>query len=108
MVKTPEESDILIYVETKFAMFVAELATDLERTRIFVFFFSDPDTVLLEYADTNLNLALLPEKNQHYILRRPYYLYLNSFLFGLHLNFGRKNAPILSEELFLSTFGFRY
>ena len=39
MVKTPEESDKLIYEETKFAKFVAELATDLERTRIFVFFF---------------------------------------------------------------------
>ena len=59
MVKTPEESDKLIYVKTKFAMFVAELATDLERTRIFDFF-SDPDTVLLEYADPNLHFALLP------------------------------------------------
>ena len=39
MVETPEESNKLIYVETKFAMFVAELATDPERTRIFVFFF---------------------------------------------------------------------
>ena len=79
MVKTPEESDKLIYAETKFAMFVAELATDPERTRIFVFFFSDSDTVLLEYADPNLNLALLPRKNQHYILRRSCYLYLNFF-----------------------------
>ena len=59
MVKTPEESDKLIYAETKFAMFVAELATYPERTQIFVFF-SDPDTVLLEYADPNLHLTLLP------------------------------------------------
>ena len=60
MVITPEESDKLICVKTNFAIFVAELATDPERTRIFVFF-SDPDTVLLEYADPNLNLALLPK-----------------------------------------------
>ena len=39
MVRTPKESDKLIHEETKFAMFVAELATDPERTRIFVFFF---------------------------------------------------------------------
>ena len=39
MVKTPEVSDKLIYAETKFAMFVAELASDPERTRIFAFFF---------------------------------------------------------------------
>ena len=39
MVKTPEESDKLIYAETKFAMFVAELATDPDWTRIFAFFF---------------------------------------------------------------------
>ena len=28
------------------------------------------------------------------------------FFFGLHLNFGRKNAPILSEELFFVYFWF--
>ena len=39
MVKTPKESDQLIYAETKFAMFMAEVATDPERTRKFVFFF---------------------------------------------------------------------
>ena len=38
MVKTPEESDKLIYAETKFAMFVAEVATNSERTRISVHF----------------------------------------------------------------------
>ena len=105
MVKTPKESDKLIYAETNFAMFVAEVATNPKLTQISVFFSLDPDTVLLEYADPDLNLARLPQiiwgQNQHYILRRPYYFYLN--FFGLHPNFGRKNVPILSEELFLST-----
>ena len=82
MVKTPEESDELIYAEKKFAMLVAELATDPKRTRIFVFF-SDPDTVLLDNVDPNLHLALLPQiiwgKNQQHTLRRPCYLYLNFF-----------------------------
>ena len=60
-----------------------EVATDPERTRTSVFF---ADPVLLEDGDPDLNLALTPSpqiiwgQNQHYIQRKPLFIFIFYFL----------------------------
>ena len=92
MVKTPEESDKLIYVETKFAMFVAELATDPERTRIFVFFFGSEYSFIRICGSEFEFGSAPPKKSALYTAKTLLSLPQSFFFFGLHLNFGRKNA----------------
>ena len=92
MVKTPEESDKLIYAETKFAMFVAELAMDPERTRIFVFFFGSGYS-FIRICGSEFVFGSAPPNNsgkKSAIYTAKTLLSLPQFFFGLHLNFGRK------------------
>ena len=84
-------------------------------------FFADPDPVLFEDADPDLNLACPPppqiiwgkisstfRKDLFFFWSRTEFWqkkcsnFLLTFFFGLYLNFGRKKALIFSNDLFFT------